>query len=236
MNLKQTIKKVLDEQVWALNQTPDTELPSDVKPAKFTPTQTKKGPKEKTKTIERVEIGWTKPDQDIIDLLGCDEAVKYYKNLGFQLEGACPNFKISGWGLPLPKQYIKTPDNTRKYGASRPVGCTSNCKDHEGVDYQAPNGTSVYATKGGKVIDSHMLTQQEIDAGNHCGPGQLIIQSGNYTIIHCHLSKLDVTKGQDVVIGQKIGEVGEGHLHIEIDKGGDRKGFDNWTEIYSKLV
>jgi len=67
MNLKRIIKKVLDEQVWALNQTPDTELPSDVKPAKFTPTQTKKDPKETTKTIERVEIGWTKPDQDIID-------------------------------------------------------------------------------------------------------------------------------------------------------------------------
>ena len=131
---------------------------------------------------------------------------------------------------------MKSPGPTLKYGAGRPAGCTDCKRVHEGVDYACPDGTPVYATKSGKITDAHMLTQQEIDGGNHCGPGQVILVSGNYTIIHCHLSEISVTKGQEVSIGQEIGKTGLGHLHIEIDVNGDSKGIDNWTQIYSQLV
>jgi len=236
MDLKSTIKRILDEQVDILTNpgVVDPELRiTPTKPKSDNTTPKSDNTTSDSKKTEKIDVGYVDIPQILIDAYGIELVKSVYESQGFEVTD---DNKVTGWGLPLEKKYMVTPIPERKYGAPRPVNCTSNCRDHEGVDYAAPNGTPIYATKGGKVIDSHMLTQQEIDAGNHCGPGQLIIQSGNYTIIHCHLTKLDVSKGQDVVIGQKIGEVGEGHLHIEIDKNGDKKGIDNWSQIYSQLV
>ena len=215
MNLKGIIKKVLDEQRKAFEN-----LPVHVQQQAQTP---------------QIKIGWTKAPQNLVDAFGIDNVKQQYESQGFltKIEGG--RLLISGWGLPLPECFMKTPTETLKYGAVRPVGCTTNCRTHEGVDYACPDGTPVYATKSGKITDAHMLTQQEINGGNHCGPGQVILVSGNYTIIHCHLSEISVTKGQQVSIGQQIGKTGLGHLHIEIDVGGDRTGIDNWSQIYSQL-
>lgn len=230
MNLKQVIKKVLDEQVWALNQTPDTELPSDVKPAKFTPTQPKKDPKETTKTIERVEIGWSSPDKDIVALSGCPGSVEYYKNIGFSIEGKCPNFKISGWGFPLIKSQIKQPTGNQVFGAPRSGGK----RKHDGVDFSAVEGTDIYSVRNGKVKKSG-------DIGGNCGTGVILTLDNNYTTVYCHMSKTNVPTGSDVKVGQKIGEVGStghsdgSHLHIKIQTPSGQP-IDSWSSIYSQLV
>lgn len=236
MDLKQTIKKVLEEQLWSYD--PKTTAADTKKPV-FKPTEPKKSEEqpEEQPTVEKIDVGVVDVSQDLIDAYGIDLVKQAYEKQGFKVTQEGNGLKVTGWALPLPKQYIKSPGPTLKYGAGRPAGCTSDCRStHEGVDYAAPNGTTIYATKGGKITDAHFLTDAEIKAGNHCGPGQLILVSGKYTIIHCHLSKIYVSKGDTVSIGQAIGEVGEGHLHIEIDVSGDRKGIDNWSQIYSQLV
>lgn len=97
---------------------------------------------------------------------------------------------------------------------------------HKGVDKIAPSGTDVVAARSGKVI--------------HAGTGGSVGKSaGIYVVIdykrfpdgtpglyghYWHLSKENVTVGQRVKAGQKIGEVGAtgnvtgAHLHYEIQK------------------
>ena len=230
MDLKQTIKKVLQEQIWSYDT---TQTAGDTKKAVYKPTEPKKS---EQPTVEKIDVGVVDVSQDLIDAYGIDLVKQAYEKQGFKVTQEGNGLKVTGWAFPLPEELIKSPTPTLKYGAVRPVGCTTNCRTHEGVDYAADDGTTIYATKGGKITDAHFLTDAEIKAGNHCGPGQLILVSGKYTIIHCHLSKIYVSKGDTVSIGQAIGEVGEGHLHIEIDVSGDRKGIDNWSQIYSQLV
>lgn len=87
-------------------------------------------------------------------------------------------------------------------------------KFHEGDDYSARTGTSVYATANGRIKKSRYSgsfgNYIEIDHGN------------GYTTSYGHLSRRNVKSGDKVYRGQKIGEVGNTgrstapHLHYEI--------------------
>jgi murein DD-endopeptidase MepM/ murein hydrolase activator NlpD len=87
-------------------------------------------------------------------------------------------------------------------------------KFHAGLDFATPMGTPVYATAEGVVKE----------AGIAGGYGNRIdIDHGyNYLTRFGHLSKIDVTVGQKVKRGDKIGEVGSTgkstgpHLHYEV--------------------
>ena len=82
------------------------------------------------------------------------------------------------------------------------------------MDFTAPQGTDVYATGEGTV---------EL-AGWKQGYGNcIIINHGyNYKTLYGHLSKVRVKKGQNVVRGEVIGDVGSTgkstgpHLHYEV--------------------
>jgi len=87
-------------------------------------------------------------------------------------------------------------------------------KFHDGHDFSVPTGTDVYSSANGRVIKSQYLgsfgNYVEIDHGN------------GYITVYGHLSSREVRRGEKVLRGQKIGEVGNTgrstapHLHYEI--------------------
>ena len=87
-------------------------------------------------------------------------------------------------------------------------------KFHDGHDYSAKVGTGVHSTANGRVKKSKYWgsfgNYIEIDHGN------------GYITVYGHLSKRSVQKGDKVLRGQKIGEVGNTgrstapHLHYEV--------------------
>ena len=96
-------------------------------------------------------------------------------------------------------------------------------KFHKGIDLAASKGAKVQAFDGGKV--TKIKTNCEVGDGE-CGGG-----AGNYVVIdhgngmltrYYHLSKVLVKTGQNVSIGQLIGEVGNtgkstgAHLHFGV--------------------
>ncbi|MFN3840297.1 MAG: M23 family metallopeptidase [Cyclobacteriaceae bacterium] len=93
---------------------------------------------------------------------------------------------------------------------------------HEGLDFAAPQGSPVYATGPGKVIDTGVSTLQ-------AGYGNYIEIEHPCGIItrYAHLQHLSVKQGQWVHEGTIIGTVGMSggaaapHLHYEIIKDGE---------------
>lgn len=85
---------------------------------------------------------------------------------------------------------------------------------HYGIDYGAPTGTPIVATRSGKVIKTS------------CGSGYgkcLVIKHDNGTqSLYAHASRIFVTVGTQVKQGQKVAAVGSTgrstgpHLHFEI--------------------
>jgi murein DD-endopeptidase MepM/ murein hydrolase activator NlpD len=94
-------------------------------------------------------------------------------------------------------------------------------RQHNGVDYGAPQGTPVRAVGDG-VVDF---------AGWRNGYGNVVeIQHGNNrSTLYGHLSRIDVRKGQRAEQGQRLGAVGRTgwatgpHLHFEFRVGGQHQ-------------
>lgn len=88
---------------------------------------------------------------------------------------------------------------------------------HSGQDIAAPRGTPVYAPAEGRVAQ----------AGWQNGYGQLVVvDHGNgLTTRYGHLSKIEVTAGQELKRGDRLGQVGSTgrstgpHLHYEVRVG-----------------
>ncbi len=89
---------------------------------------------------------------------------------------------------------------------------------HSGIDFRTPIGASAVATAAGKVVK----------AGWNGGYGRMVeIDHGNgFSTRYAHLSRIDVSEGDAVSLGQTIGETGSSgrstgpHLHYEVRKGG----------------
>ena len=115
--------------------------------------------------------------------------------------------------LGLPIQNMKKSNISSPFGHRRSPGGIGS-KYHKGLDIAFPTGTHVLACEAGKV---------EV-AGWNGGFGKCIIIShgGGLKTVYGHLSKINVTKGQAVVRGQFIGEVGSTgnstgpHLHLGV--------------------
>ena len=122
-----------------------------------------------------------------------------------------------------------------KFGNRRhPV--TLKWHHHDGDDYSANTGTSVFVTADGKVEKS----QYSANSGNYI----LVNHGYGYKTYYGHLSKRMVKKGDKVERGDKIGEIGNTgrsttaeHLHYEVQFNKQAKNpkdyfFDNsnsWT-------
>ena len=95
---------------------------------------------------------------------------------------------------------------------------------HTGIDLVAKKGTPVYATGNGKI-------EVAGKGGNrYSGYGIVIVLNHGYgyKTLYAHLSEVNVTAGQTVKRGEKIGEVGSTglsqapHLHYEVIQNGKK--------------
>jgi murein DD-endopeptidase MepM/ murein hydrolase activator NlpD len=88
---------------------------------------------------------------------------------------------------------------------------------HTGIDIHADQGDRVEAIADGKVIQSG--PNDESAYGN-----SVTQRVGDFHVMYCHLSAVSVTKGDQVTMGTKVGEVGNtgrsfgAHLHVEVRK------------------
>ena len=113
-------------------------------------------------------------------------------------------------------------------------------KMHWGQDFAVPHGTEVYATGNGTVFES----------GRNSGLGIYIIIDHGYGFrtTYGHLSRINVTKGQNIKRGDMVGLSGNTglssgpHLHYEINQFGRYKNpihfFNNdmTTEEYNEMI
>lgn len=91
-------------------------------------------------------------------------------------------------------------------------------KIHGGVDLAGPVGTPIYAASNGKVTYARW---------NDGGYGNLVIimSPENIETLYAHLETINCSEGQQVTVGQQIGEMGSTgfstgpHLHFEVDLG-----------------
>jgi murein DD-endopeptidase MepM/ murein hydrolase activator NlpD len=96
-----------------------------------------------------------------------------------------------------------------------------NWRQHAGVDYGAPSGTSVRTVADG-VVDF---------AGWKNGYGNVVSvkHDKDRSTVYAHLSRIDVRKGQAINQGSRIGAVGSTgwatgpHLHFEFKVGGAQR-------------
>ena len=90
---------------------------------------------------------------------------------------------------------------------------------HPGIDFKGPMGDPVYATGDGVI--------NRCDWYNGYGNAVVIDHKSGYQSLFGHLSKVNVTQGQEVKAGDLIGYIGSTgrstgpHLHYEIRKNGD---------------
>ncbi len=93
-----------------------------------------------------------------------------------------------------------------------------NSEFHPGIDFKGAKGDEARCTANGRVVF----------AGWFGGYGNCvrIAHSNNFETLYGHLSRIVVKVGQEVTVGQKIGEVGStgrstgAHLHYEVRENG----------------
>lgn len=133
------------------------------------------------------------------------------------------------------------PDTTglaQPFGADPKTYAVAGMTGHNGLDFAAPIGTPVHAVREGRVLHAGPGDTGPFAflLGNAAGLAILIEHDlpldaahaaetgGRGTTItgYAHLSRLDVTAGEDVETGQVIGGAGETgwvggpHLHFEV--------------------
>jgi murein DD-endopeptidase MepM/ murein hydrolase activator NlpD len=108
--------------------------------------------------------------------------------------------------------------NTAYFGQP---GSSWSSGHHTGLDFAAAPGTPVFSALAGKVVESGWGGAY----GNH-----LIVRHDNgVETLYAHLSSADVSTGDRVLRGQKIGAVGSTgnssgpHLHFEVIKNGTQR-------------
>jgi murein DD-endopeptidase MepM/ murein hydrolase activator NlpD len=84
---------------------------------------------------------------------------------------------------------------------------------HGAIDFAAKMGTEVVAAAGGKVVY----------VGQFEGNSVIVDVGGGYYTTYSHLATMDVTVGQKINAGDRIGTVGNSgttnpHLHFEVDR------------------
>lgn len=118
-------------------------------------------------------------------------------------EETTPPAEDKGWLQPCSYVFISSAYGSRSSGW------------HNGVDFAAPRGTPIYATRSGTVTKAVSLTYSY---GNH-----VVINHGDgFSSLYAHMDYYVVSAGQYVSQGQLIGYVGStgnstgNHLHFTI--------------------
>ncbi|WP_295673650.1 M23 family metallopeptidase [uncultured Mucilaginibacter sp.] len=95
---------------------------------------------------------------------------------------------------------------------------SAHAEFHPGIDFKGTKGDAARCTANGRVVF----------AGWYGGYGNCvrIAHMNNYETLYGHLSRISVKVGEEVTVGEKIGEVGSTghstgtHLHYEVRKDG----------------
>ncbi|MDB5017890.1 MAG: hypothetical protein JWQ84_2722 [Mucilaginibacter sp.] len=117
-----------------------------------------------------------------------------------------------------PMGYPRVSSLTSFFGYRSDPFNAANAEFHPGIDFKGRRGDEAKCTANGKVVF----------AGWYGGYGNCvrIAHTNNYETLYGHLSRITVRVGQEVTVGQKIGEVGSTgrstgtHLHYEVRKNG----------------
>ena len=116
------------------------------------------------------------------------------------------------WIKPCSYIYVSSPFGDRN---APTAGASSN---HQGVDLAAPQGTPIYASRGGTVTVAKF--------SNSAGYYVTINHGDGFSSVYMHMTHYVVSKGQSVSQGQLIGYVGSTgvstgpHLHFGISYNG----------------
>lgn len=87
-------------------------------------------------------------------------------------------------------------------------------KFHAGLDFAAPYGTQIVATGQGRVV--------KVESNHGYGKHVIIDHGFGYQTLYGHMSRVDVSEGQQIKKGQTIGRVGSTgtstapHCHYEV--------------------
>jgi murein DD-endopeptidase MepM/ murein hydrolase activator NlpD len=117
-----------------------------------------------------------------------------------------------------PMGYPRNSSLTSFFGYRNDPFNSEHAEYHPGLDFRGIKGDEARCTAKGKVIF----------AGWNGGYGNCvrIAHANNYETLYGHLSHINVRVGQEVTVGEKIGEVGStghstgAHLHYEVRKNG----------------
>ncbi|MEO6630213.1 MAG: M23 family metallopeptidase [Mucilaginibacter sp.] len=117
-----------------------------------------------------------------------------------------------------PMGYPRVSSLTSYFGYRSDPFNTSSAEFHPGIDFKGERGDEAKCTATGKVVF----------AGRYGGYGNCvrIAHANNFETLYGHLSRITVKVGQEVTVGQKIGEIGStghstgNHLHYEVRKDG----------------
>ena len=124
-----------------------------------------------------------------------------------------PSVGDSGWLTPVSGYRLTSP-----FGM-RPHPILGYERMHSGVDMACPEGTPIYATRGGKVT----IAKYSSSAGNYVQ----INHGDGYASVYMHMTEYVVKYGDYVAQGQLIGYVGNtglskgNHLHFGISYNGE---------------
>jgi len=122
-------------------------------------------------------------------------------------------FLVAGFRFPLPKGVISSGFGMRVDPIQGRV-----FKFHPGIDIAAPQGTQIFAARGGRVVEAGWSDVY----GNYV----LVVHDNDWETLYGHMSKILVSKGETVHSGDVLGLVGSTgiatgpHLHFEIRKRG----------------
>ena len=144
-------------------------------------------------------------------MLSADEAIDFYDSY---LKKVSYNISYTPLGYPFAGRITST------FGHRENPFSGASVETHKGLDIKGPNGAPVKAMANGKVIF----------AGVRGGYGNcVILKHGNgFQTLYGHLSKILVSVGNNIKIGQHIGNIGSTgrstgpHLHYEVRRNGQQ--------------
>lgn len=145
------------------------------------------------------------------DIISTAEISDFYQNY---LNRIIYNISYTPLGYPFPGAITST------FGHRENPFTGENVETHKGVDIRAPMGAPVKAMAKGEVEF----------AGLRGGFGNCIMlkHANGFETLYGHLSKILVSVGEKIDIGQQIGDVGSTgrstgpHLHYEVHKNGEK--------------
>jgi murein DD-endopeptidase MepM/ murein hydrolase activator NlpD len=117
-----------------------------------------------------------------------------------------------------PMGYPRISSLTSYFGYRSDPFNSAHAEFHPGIDFKGNRGDEAKCTANGKVVF----------AGWYGGYGNCvrIAHANNFETLYGHLSRITVKVGEEVTVGEKIGEIGStghstgNHLHYEIRKNG----------------